>query len=96
MTIRGEMFVSRKTHSAVLIAVISLGIILCERVFTYQDVAYGIILALFLALVIYLVIPVIKIGQPVTDCGESLVLIPIYTTHLFSTLVLPKPGTLSL
>ncbi len=76
------MSVSRKTRSAVLIYIISLGITLCEWVFAYQDVAYGIILALFLALVIYLVIPVIKIGQPVTDCAESL--------------VLPKPGTLSL
>ena len=72
------MSVSSKAYSAILISVICLGITFCEWVFAYQDAAYGIILALFLALGIYLVIPVIKLGQPFTDCAESLVLIPLY------------------
>ncbi len=78
MIIKGEISVSPKARSAILISVICLGITLCEWVFAYQDVAYGIILALFIALVIYLVIPLIRIGQPFTDCAESLVLIPLY------------------
>jgi len=78
MTVNYEMSVSQKAYSAILIAVICLGITFCEWVFAYQDVAYGIILALFLALIIYMVIPVAKIGQPFTDCAESLVLIPLY------------------
>ena len=78
VTVNYEMSVSKKAYSAILIAVICLGITFCEWVFAYQDVAYGIILALFLALIIYMVIPVAKIGQPFTDCAESLVLIPLY------------------
>jgi membrane protease YdiL (CAAX protease family) len=69
---------SRKVHSALIIAAICLGITFCEWVFAYQNVAYGIILALSLALIIYIVIPVVKTGQSLTDCAESLVLIPLY------------------
>ena len=54
------------------------GITFCEWVFAYQDVTYGIILALFLALIIYMVIPVVRLEQSFTDCVESLVLIPLY------------------
>lgn len=73
-----EMSVSPKARSAVFIAVICLGITFCEWVFAYHDVAYGIILALFLALSIYLILPRARMGQPFTDCAESLVLIPLY------------------
>ncbi len=69
---------SRKVYSALLIAAICLGITFCEWVFAYQDVVYGITLALFLALIIYIIIPIAKIGQAFTDCAESLVLIPLY------------------
>jgi len=68
----------RKVYPALLVASICLGITFCEWVFAYQDPAYGIILSLFLALVIYLVIPVARLGQTFTDCVESLVLIPLY------------------
>ena len=78
MTIRGKISASPKAYSAALIFIICLGITICEWVFAYQDAAYGIILALFLALAIYLVIPVIRLGQSFTDCVESLVLIPLY------------------
>ncbi|MFC1932386.1 lysostaphin resistance A-like protein [Chloroflexota bacterium] len=78
MMVRGKISASSKAYSVLLISLICLGITFCEWVFAYQDVAYGIILALFLALVIYLVIPVIRLGQPFTDSVESLVLIPLY------------------
>ena len=69
---------SKKVYSAIIIAAICLGITFCEWVFAYQNVTYGIILALFLALIIYMVIPVVRLGQSFTDCVESLVLIPLY------------------
>lgn len=69
---------SRRVYPALLITVICLGITFCEWVFAYHDVAYGIILALFLALIVYMIIPIAKMGQAFTDCAESLVLIPLY------------------
>jgi membrane protease YdiL (CAAX protease family) len=69
---------SRRLYPALLIAAICLGITVCEWVFAYQDPRFGIILALFLALVIYLVTPIIKLGPAFTDAAESLVLIPLY------------------
>ncbi|OGO21543.1 MAG: hypothetical protein A2Z28_04000 [Chloroflexi bacterium RBG_16_51_9] len=78
MIIQDKIAVPSKTRSVVLIGLIFLGITFCEWVFAYQNVSYGIILALLLALIIYLVLPLLKIGQPVTDCAESLVLIPLY------------------
>jgi membrane protease YdiL (CAAX protease family) len=68
----------RRAYPALLIAFICLGITLCEWVFAYRDVTYGIILALFLALIIYMVMPIIKIGPAFTDAAESLALLPIY------------------
>ena len=49
-----------------------------EWVFAYKDVAYGIGLALFVAIGIYSVISVTRLSQPITDCAESLALIPLY------------------
>ncbi len=49
-----------------------------EWVFVYKDVAYGIGLALFLAIGIYLTISVTRLSQPITDSAESLALIPLY------------------
>jgi len=69
---------SKKVYSALIIAAICLSITFCEWVFAYQDVTYGIILALFLALIIYMVIPVVRLEQSFTDYVESLVLIPLY------------------
>ena len=78
VTINHIMADSRKVYPALLIAVIFLGITFCEWVFAYRDAAYGIILALFMALIIYMVIPIFRMGQPFIDCAESLVLIPLY------------------
>ncbi len=69
---------STKVYSALIIVAICLGITFCEWVFAYHNVAYGIILALFLALIIYMVVPIANMGQAFTDCAESLVLIPLY------------------
>lgn len=49
-----------------------------EWVFVYEDVAYGIGLALFLVIGIYSVISVSRLSQPITDSAESLALIPLY------------------
>ena len=75
-----ESIVSRsgKTYAILSVVAICVGITVCEWVFAYRDVTIGIIMALFLALFIYLVVPLIKLGQPFTDCVESLVLIPLY------------------
>ena len=60
------------------IIAICIGIAVCEWVFAYFDVAYGILLALFLALAIYVVIPIGRLGQAFTNSAESLVLLPLY------------------
>ena len=78
MIIQDKIRIPSKTRAAILIGLICLGIAFSEWVFAYQNVAYGVILALFLALIINLAIPLIRIGQSFTDCAESLLLIPIY------------------
>ena len=67
-----------KVYAVSIIAAICVGITLCEWIFAYQDVALGIITALFLALVIYMIIPVLKLGSAFVDSTESLVLLPLY------------------
>jgi len=59
---------------AVLLAAISL----TEWIFAYKNVAYGIGLSLFLAMGIYIFISLIHLSPPITDCAESLALIPLY------------------
>jgi membrane protease YdiL (CAAX protease family) len=78
MTVRSDVLTWRKVYPALLVTFICLGITFCEWVFAYQDVAYGIILALLLALVIYVILPVIKAGPVFNDVAESLALIPLY------------------
>jgi hypothetical protein len=60
------------------LAVILAAITLTEWIFAYQNVAIGIGLSLFLAMGIYLFISVIRLSPPITDCAESLALIPLY------------------
>lgn len=76
--IKSTTGISSNTKAAYIITAICVSIAFCEWVFTYYNVAYGIILALFLALVIYIVIPIVKLEQAFTDSAESLVLIPLY------------------
>ena len=53
-------------------------ITITEWVFAYQNVAYGIGLALFLTIGIYIAISVVRFSRSVTDSAESLALIPLY------------------
>lgn len=50
----------------------------CEWVFVYRDVAYGIVIALFLALAIYLVNALLIPDTPLSVCLSTLALIPLY------------------
>ncbi len=60
------------------ILAIFIAIATTEWVFAYKNVAYGIGLALFLALGIYVAISVFRLSQPIIDCAGSLALIPLY------------------
>lgn len=60
------------------IAGIMVAITVSEYIFAYHNVAYGIVIALALAIFIYLMLSVLKFGWRITDCGESLALIPLY------------------
>ena len=57
---------------------IGLAIVLCEWVFAYQNVAYGIAIALGLVILIYVMLSSIHFEQRLTNCFESLALIPLY------------------
>ena len=53
-------------------------IAVCEWVFVYRDVAYGIVIALFLALAIYLVNALLIPDTPLSVCLSTIALIPLY------------------
>jgi len=53
-------------------------ITITEWIFAYKNVAYGIGLALFLTIGIYILISVMRFSQPITNSAESLSLIPLY------------------
>jgi len=75
----GQTGISRAIRwQQLLILAIFTAIAVCEYLFAYQDVAFGIGLALFLALGIYITISVVRLSQPITDCAGSLALIPLY------------------
>ncbi|MFC1991651.1 lysostaphin resistance A-like protein [Chloroflexota bacterium] len=61
-----------------LIIFIILAISACEYIFTYQNVTYGIVCALALTLLIYLVISIFNIDNKIASCAESLALVPLY------------------
>lgn len=63
---------------ALFIVTIGLLIAICEWVFAYQNVAYGIAIALGLAIAIYISLSTLHLNQRITNCGESLALIPLY------------------
>ena len=60
-----------------IIAII-IAITACEYVFAYQNVAWGIFIALALAILIYFMLSILRLDQRVTNCGGSLALIPLY------------------
>lgn len=49
-----------------------------EYIFAYYNVAYGIIIALALTIIIYLAISLLKLNHEIVNAGESLALIPLY------------------
>ena len=60
--------------------IVSIGVLIaiCEWVFAYQNVAYGIIIALGLAVLIYILLSALRFEPRISNCGESLALIPLY------------------
>ncbi|MDI6655002.1 MAG: CPBP family intramembrane metalloprotease [Candidatus Hydrothermarchaeota archaeon] len=68
----------RPRLSVLFLLSIFLAITLLEYVFTYTDIAYGIILALFLTIFIYVVVSMPRFETDATRAAESLALIPLY------------------
>ncbi len=60
-----------------IIAII-IAITACEYVFAYQNVAWGIFIALTLTILIYFMLSILRLDQRVTNCVGSLALIPLY------------------
>jgi membrane protease YdiL (CAAX protease family) len=75
-----EPFARRKLSlwQVVFIVITGMTIAGCEWVFAYQNVAWGISIALGITIGLYLVLSTLRLDQRVTDCGESLALIPLY------------------
>ncbi len=63
---------------AMFVVAICIAIAVSEYIFAYENVAWGIVAALALAIGIYLMISILKFDRRITDCGESLALIPLY------------------
>lgn len=62
----------------VFIVFICLAIAACQYVFAYQDVAYGIVIALGLVILIYVMLSLFQFDERTTSCAESLTLLPLY------------------
>jgi membrane protease YdiL (CAAX protease family) len=60
------------------IILIFLGITICEYVFAYQDVAYGIGIALGLVIIINILLSVLHFHEGTVKIAESLLIIPLY------------------
>jgi membrane protease YdiL (CAAX protease family) len=63
---------------AMFIAIIAMTITVCEYIFAYQNVAYGIVIALALVIVINITVSVLHLDRRIETCAESLALIPLY------------------
>ena len=75
----GQLVIARGSQRQWLpILAILVAITITEWVFAYQNVAYGIGLALFVAIGIYILVSTTRLSQPITDSAESLALIPLY------------------
>ena len=70
--------VTGKVSQWLFILAMLAAITVTEWVFAYQDVTYGIGLALFLVIVIYLVNSVTRFSRFVSDCSDSFALVPLY------------------
>ncbi|MFC2013229.1 lysostaphin resistance A-like protein [Chloroflexota bacterium] len=67
-----------RTGQWVFVLMVMATITVTEWIFAYHDVAYGIGLALFVAIGIYAVASMSRWGQPIIDAAEALALIPLY------------------
>lgn len=67
-----------RPQQVLFIAGIVVAIAACEYVFAYHNVAYGIVIALALTTIIYLMLSLFHLDEGITKCGESLALIPLY------------------
>ncbi len=79
-TIQGER-VERKSlgaEQASFIVIMGIAITACEYVFAYQNVAYGIIIALGLTILIQSTVSFLRLNYKIVTCAESIVLIPLY------------------
>ena len=74
---KGKRLVISRWQVMFLIA-IGLAIALCEWVFAYYNVAYGIAIALGLVIMIYTMLSALHLEQRLAMCAESLALIPLY------------------
>jgi uncharacterized protein len=61
-----------------LIVFILVAITICEYVFAYQEVAYGIGIGLALVIIIYILLSALHLDQRIVKSAESLALIPMY------------------
>lgn len=65
-------------RQGLFIVLIGASITICEYVFAYQNVNYGIAIGLGLALAIYIGLSVLPLDYRITNCAESMALIPLY------------------
>lgn len=79
-TFRGELAETAKSRRRQTLFIIAIGVAIatCEYIFAYQNVAYGIVIALALAMVIYFFLSALCLDQNIASCAESLALIPLY------------------
>jgi hypothetical protein len=77
---RGEPVERKELSIWQVMFIVTVGITItgCEWVFAYQNVAWGISIALGLTIAIYLGLSTLRLDRRITNCGESLALIPLY------------------
>ena len=75
---RAETIGGFSRWQVLFIASIGVLIAVCEWVFAYQNVAYGIAIALGLVILIYIMLSTLHLEPRLVNCAESLALIPLY------------------
>ncbi|MFC1902464.1 lysostaphin resistance A-like protein [Chloroflexota bacterium] len=60
------------------LAAIGLAIVVCEYVFAYHNVAFGIAIALAMVILIYITLSYFNLEQRMVNTAESMALIPLY------------------
>jgi membrane protease YdiL (CAAX protease family) len=65
-------------RQVLFIVLVCLAITVCEYIFAYYNVAYGIVIALALSLIIYVLLSVLRFAPGIVNSAESLAIIPLY------------------